>query len=180
MFTARSQNGTLDFGSDHSRTLFVKDLRENNGRLYEIKRVLPESRNQRGFYEGAVIKLWAYLDGNDYKSSKIVKQYHENANREFNGEDLVINGKCKRVGGSSKGKLNSGMLENVIMYLEENYAVKREECMNHEHYKQFRDEIYMEGNYDTYIDYLISLNRLPKVSGIGSYLNTTKSSVIGV
>jgi hypothetical protein len=162
MFKARAKNGGFDFGSEHATHMFTKDLKENEGRLYEISRLLPESRKQRGFYEGAVLKLWCYFDGHDYTSSKILRQYHENANREFNGEDVVISGKSRRVGKSSKGKLNgeSGMIEKVIAYLEENYAIKRQEVLDPEHYKDFRDRIYASGKYDTFIDYLKELKRL--------------------
>lgn len=119
-----------------------------------IEPFVPESRKQRKFYHGAVIPLWVYLDGRDYKDPEKLDQYHEVAKREFNGEVIKIGKKVERVGKSTKGVLNKGFLEKVIDYLIESYAIDPSKILNPEEYKRFRDMIYMDGAFEDYIDYL--------------------------
>ena len=75
-----------------------------------------ESSKQRGFLEGAVIPLWIYLDGNDYKDTIKQKQYHEYMKEEFNPEMVKISGKMVKVGASTKGQLSGeyGIVNKVI------------------------------------------------------------------
>jgi len=160
VFWARSVDGNLNVGSDYNRLRLRKDLAENPGAKYKIERITAESKSQRGFYEGAVITLWIYLDGHDYRDARIHKHYHGEANKEFNGEMIMRSGKLEKIGLSSKGKLNDGLVESVIEYLEENYAIDRTKVLDPEHYKYFRDVIYSNGEFDSYIDYLKHLNRL--------------------
>ncbi len=158
-FVATSNGKSLNLGSEYNKARFRKDLMQHIGRKYRITLEDYESKEQRGFFEGAVIPLWVYLDGNDYKSSKIIKQYREEAKREFNPEILTIAGKVKKVPGSTKNKL--GIIEKVIDFMEEQYGIKREVVLNTELYKKYRDEIRpfdTEYKYETFIDYMRELN----------------------
>jgi hypothetical protein len=79
------------------------------------------------------------------------------------------NGKSVKVGLSTKGllketdKQNSGYVERVISYIEENYGVDRTKVLNTAHYKDFVDRVYSVSKYDDYIDYLVELNFLPRI-----------------
>jgi len=144
---------------------FCKDP-ANDNRVIVVSDRLPESGKQRRFLHGAVYPLWLFLNGMDYRDSDNLKWIHELAKKEFNGEIIIFDGKEVRKGKSTKGllaendKQESGFIERVITYLEENYAIDRNKVLNPDHYKKFSDEIYSVGNYECYIDYLISLNFL--------------------
>lgn len=126
-----------------------------------IEPTLPESRNQRAFYHAAVLVLWAYLDGKNYRDSLVLEQMHEIAKREFNGEVMVVNGTPHKVSKSTKGLLNKGYLERVIDYLVESYGIDQGAVLNPEIYKKFRDEVYpFTSKYDTFIDYLRDMKLL--------------------
>lgn len=120
----------FNFGDNRDRVL--KHCTHNVGKRFILSDLLPESRKQRRFFEGAVIPLWIYLDGHDYKDSNIQKQYHDHAKLEFNPEFLLISGKPTKVGASTKGKLggDSGVIDKVIDFLEEQYGVDRTKCLN--------------------------------------------------
>lgn len=162
-FIGYSVNGELKM-SDYTAAHFRQDLKENPSARYEVERTTSESRNQRKFYHGAVLTLWAYLDGKDYKDSAVIDNMHDVAKREFNGEDFIVKGKIHRVGKSTKGELNE-FVERVVDYLEGNYGIDRAKVLDTKLYKKFRDEIYMHGGFDTFIDYMLSLNLLSKVAG---------------
>jgi hypothetical protein len=68
----------------------------------------------------------------------------------------------RKIGRSTAGSLSSGFLERVIIYLEENYAINRGDCLDPTEYKRFDAEVYMHGEYDTFIDYLVAIGKLPK------------------
>lgn len=159
-FLAISTGSKLDFRSDQKR--MIKDVLENKGAKYKLERIVPESIRQRGFYEGAVISLWIFLDGNDWKNSKVHQHYHHEANKEFNGDIIVRNGQTEKIGLSSRGKLGGedGMIEKVIMFLEEQYAINRGEVLDHEDYKKWRDTVFPYGGAETYIEHLLSLGKL--------------------
>ncbi len=151
-FKAR-EDGRMEFPNDSVRISFTDDMKANPGVRYEVKRLMPESRHQRSFYEGAVICLWMWLDGKDHHDSRLHKKYHELANEEFNGEVEFIADKPVRVGKSSSGKLHE-IVDKVIDFLEEQYGIKRQDCLDPEDYKKFIDEIFMDGKYEDYIEYL--------------------------
>jgi hypothetical protein len=161
----RVKNGKLEIGDYNRRLLndFLKQ-KKNQGRKIAIQDRVPESRKQRAFYEGAVIPMWAFLNGYDFKDGDVLGFLREEAKREFNGEIVIRDGKKVKRGKSTVGLLgendqqSSGFLERVIGYLEENYGIDRNKVLNPEHYKDFKDRIYMEGKYDTYIDYLKDLH----------------------
>lgn len=151
-----SEDGGLSFGEYYRRKL-KECAKHNPGMPFELKCLLPESSKQRGFFEGAVIPLWVYLDGNDYKSSKVIEHYRDYSKREFNADILVISKKPIKVAGSTKGKLNQGFLERVIGNLEDNYGIDSSVVLNPATYKYYKDEIYpldTAMKYDTFIDYM--------------------------
>jgi len=154
-FPAHVENGRISLGHDLNRERVRLWCKENEGARLEISAMLPESKKQRRFYHGAVIPLWSYLDGKDYRDSQVLADLHELAKLEFNGAIIVVGGKTRKVGRSTKGALRDGYLERVIEYLEENYGIKRQEFLDPKDYKYFRDAVYMTGEYDCYIDYLI-------------------------
>lgn len=156
-----TKDGGMDFGTHREK--LKRDLKSNPGAKYVVERETPESSRQRRFYHGAVIPLWAYLDGNDYTDSAVLEKYHQYAKEEFNGEVIVMDGKTQRIGKSTRGSLNSGFLERLIRHLEEQYQVDRTQCLNHKDYKYYRDVLLMDSEYPTYIDYLVALRKVPIV-----------------
>lgn len=155
----RECNG-FEFPTQTGRKEFLKFLKENPHMKFSIEAIMPESKNQRRFYHGAVIPLWVYLDGKNYKDSEVLTLYHEVAKIEFHGEIITTKRGQTRIGKSTKGDLNKGFLERVIENLVENYGISQTLCLNPESYKYFIDFIYMNGKYDTFIDYLKDLNYL--------------------
>lgn len=163
-FNAKIINGGINFLSDLNRDKFKNFIKKNEGMRLEISPLMPESKKQRGFYHGAVLKLWAYLDGKDYMDSLVIKQIHEIAKLEFNAEIFILNKKEYRVGKTTKQELNDGFLEKVIDYIGENYGVDTSKVLDPKLYKKFRDTIYSFTNkYDSFIDYMVALNMLPIV-----------------
>jgi hypothetical protein len=149
---------------------FTKDevrryLAENGPARFTITFDLPESGKMRRFYHGAVLPLWAYLDGKDHRSAHVRHDLAELAKLEFNGAELVVNGQLKKIGRSTKGRVVLGPhVEKVITYLEENYSIDRTQCLDPDDFKHFIGAVYMHGKYDTYIDYLLELNRIPRIA----------------
>lgn len=161
-FIAIVQNGKLTFKNDFMREKFVKFVKFHEGKRVFITPTFKESDKQRGFYHGAVITLWAYLDGKDYTDGEVLKHIHEIAKMEFNPEAFVLNGKVYKVGKSTIGKLNEGYIEKIIDSLEENYGIDRTKVLDPKEYKKWRDEVYPFGGPEDYIDYLLELNLLKK------------------
>jgi len=153
----------INVGSDYNRRRLQDWLNKNEGSRGMIEALLPESRKQRKFYHAAVIPLWAYLNGYDYRDHEILAWLHEEAKREFNGEMVILDGKAKIKGKSTRGQLND-YVEKVVTYLEENYAIDRFQVLEPNDFKKWRDEIYPAGGPDCYLDYLKELGRLPSVS----------------
>jgi len=159
VFIAKSINGGLSLGSEHNRARLKQHLRDNPGMTYRIEAQLPESEKQRKFYHGAVLPLWAYLNGWDYEDSEILRFLHHEAKKEFNGEMVMLDKKMVKRGKSSKGKLQH-LVESLVTYLEENYAIDREKVLSPSEYKYWRDVVYSNGGPETYIAYLKELNHL--------------------
>ncbi len=150
--------------NEYSKGFFKNFLKENAGVRLQILPLLPESRNQRNFFEGAVIPLACYLHENfDHRNYKDLIKMRELLKVEFNGEFINFNGKKIKVGKTTKGKLNDGFIEKCIDYLEEQYGIDRTEVLNPENYKYWRDTIFPFGDInspDNYIDYLVELKKL--------------------
>jgi hypothetical protein len=154
--------GKMAIHGGYKKIGFKEEIKENPNAKWTLTRITPESDKLRGFYHGAIIPLWAYLNNLDHTDSNVLDFLHHEAKKEFNGEVVMIDNKPTKFGKSTKGKLNSGYIERIIEYLEENYAIDRLQVLDSEHYKDFRDRVYSSGEFDTYIDYLVFLNRLPK------------------
>ena len=160
-FYAKAVNGGFDFGKGRDR--MKQDLLENEGARYIVERITPESTRMRAYFEGAVIPLFVYLDGNDYKDPEVIHYYRENYIKpEFNGEMVVIRGKPVKVGKSTKGELRE-LIDKLIDWMEEQYGIDRLQCLQPEDYKVFRDTIYPFTEYESYVDYLVEMKKLPVV-----------------
>lgn len=156
-----TKDGRLDFG-DHNSKSIRQYLSQNGPVRLELSVLTPESRKQRKFYFGAVLPLWAFLDGKDYKDSDTIEILHDIAKIEFNGQIMMIAGKPRKVGKSTKGELNE-YLDRVIDFLEEQYGIDRGNVLDPEDYKHFKDEIYStQLQYTDYIDYLLQSGKLIK------------------
>lgn len=155
------KNGTIAM-TEHQDYLKRKYVGERAGRRIRltIEEVTPESRNLRRFYHGAIIPLWAHLDGKDYQDSAVLAEFHEVAKNEFNPKMIVVSGKAYKVGRSSKGKDLQPFVERVIDFLTEQYGIDPMEVLNPETYKDWNDRIYPYGGPDTFIGYLLSVKKL--------------------
>lgn len=164
-FQARAnKEGTgLNF-APKERIKFLEYLKNHKTIVLTIEARFPESTKQRRFYFGAVLALWVYLDGKNYKNSDLINMYHEMAKIEFNGAVVISRGKSVRVGKSSKGELNQGFLEKVIEHLEENYGIDASKCLNPAVFKDFEDRVLMNGKYEDFIDYMKDLKIIPAIT----------------
>lgn len=164
MFKGRfTKEGALQFGT-YTRAELKKFIRENPNMPFEIVPMLPESRKQRNFFEGAICPLVAYYQyGMDFRNVTDVRRVRDWLKIEFNGELVTVGGKTTKVAMSTKRKLNQGFLERVIDWLVENYQPPHE-ALNPEKYKHWRDTIFPYGGADTYIEYLIETGILKKTN----------------
>lgn len=157
----QAKNSQIHMPSDFARQAFKKHLANNEGSVFDIvKRTPEESRSQRSFYHGAVLKLWIFLDGKDYKNNDLVARYHEIAKLEFNGDFEVSNGKTYRIGKSTRQALNNGFLERVIDNLVTQYGIDQSVVLNPKLYKKWKTEIWPYGGPETFIDYMLSIRIL--------------------
>lgn len=157
------ENG-FDFGDDLDD--FKSWAKEHVGEQVAIELFLDESWKQRRFFEGAIVRLCTYYQDNlDYRDWRDVVKCREWLMQEFNGEDVAIGGRIKRISKSSKGLLNKGLMERILDWMaDQGYQV---EILNPKEYKKWRDEIYPSSSPSdpaNYIDYLLSLRQLkPRV-----------------
>ena len=159
-FQGKYKKDGFDFGKGRDRVL--NHCKHNAGKRFMLSDLLPESRQQRKFFEGAVIPMWVFLNGKDHKDSVVCRDYHELAKVEFNPKTVISEGKAKIIGGSTKGKLQSDEICNkVIDYLEEQYGIDRTKVLNPKDYKHWRDTLrsFKDVPFD-YIDYLVSVKKL--------------------
>jgi hypothetical protein len=71
IFTVKSNGTGLDFGSDTQQALFKEDLKQNVGKVYQIKRIVPiRSLNQNKLY-------WAYLQIVEQETGNNFMDLHE-------------------------------------------------------------------------------------------------------
>lgn len=127
--------------------------------------ITPESRNLRKYVMGCLVPLLVYLDGNDYRSSKICDYYFEYYKKEFTPEVLKINGKIETFGKSSKGSKALGLFcEKLQDYLHDQHGIYHDsKAVNPEEYKKFRDEIFpFDTSYEDWIDYCIKCGFIRK------------------
>lgn len=160
MFRGRfTKEGAFDFGQ-YTKAKLRQFMAEHPGLPFEIVPLLPESKNQRGFFEGAICPLLAfYQEGMDHHDAEDVRNVREWLKIEFNGDFTTICGKSHKVPKSTKNKLNQGFLERVIGYIEDNYTPPRE-ALDTESFKKWRDTVFPFGGPDNYIDYLAERNIL--------------------
>jgi hypothetical protein len=149
----------VDLGDEYMREK-IKKFAKNypQGLRAEIVPYIPESRNLRRYFEGAVIPMWVYLDNKDWRDNAIVRGYREIAKQEFCGEIVSTGGKAYRVG-TTKGQL-ARVTEETVQYLEDHYGIDRIKVLNPENYKNWRDMTYPLGGPDNYISYLIAVGKL--------------------
>ena len=154
-------DGGLNMGSETNRIRLSNDLRKNVGARYKIERVTPESKQQRKFFEGAVVPLITYFqEGMDHKNTEDCDRVRDWLKVEFLGEFVTIKGKSIKRGRSSKGELNKGFLDKCVDFVEEQYGIDPAVVLNPADYKLWKDTIFPWGGPDNYIDYLRSLNKL--------------------
>lgn len=159
-FTGLYTADGMDFGDGRARILH--HAKHNIGKRFVLEDLEADSKNARGFFEGAVIPLWVYLDGHDHQDSVKQKQYHDEAKKEFCPEVLIIAGKQTIQGGSTKGKLNGehGVTNKVIDFLEEQYGIDRTQVLMPKEYKKWRDSIRPFEGPEDYISYLRLIKKL--------------------
>lgn len=155
------EDGGLEFRDDAERDKFRNFLRSNPGIRLLIDPITPESKNQRAFFEGAIVPLMCfYQEHMDYHDEEDLRRVREWIKLEYNGEYAPVDGKIHKVAKSTKGLLNKGFIERVMDGMADNgYQV---EILEPEQYKVWRDTIYPNGGPENYIDYLLSTGSLRK------------------
>lgn len=58
--------------------------------LNTLSRTATESNKQRRYYHGAVIPLWAFLNGQDHRDGQVLADLHEAAKLEFNATTVIV------------------------------------------------------------------------------------------
>lgn len=156
-----SNNGLgMNFAGPVAKAKFQEWAKQNRGRKIILTPIIPESKKMRGFFEGGIISLLTYyqenLDHNNPDHREMVREW---VLGEFNAGMVNIAGKARRVPLTSKGKLYE-IIEKVIEWMEEQgYNTN---LLNPEDYKYWRDAVYSIGGPASYIDYLITIKKLPQ------------------
>lgn len=160
VFIAQAKNGSLQLG-DYNAARLKDFLKKNDGIRIRIEPETPENRDQRNFFEGAIVPLIAFYQENmDHRNTDHKRQIHEWLKMEFNAEMVVVNGKAKTIAGSTKGQLAKGLLDKVIDWMtDQGYQT---ELLNPTEYKYWRDTIYPNGGPVDYISYLLATKKLSK------------------
>lgn len=160
-FIAQSEMGKLKV---NNAPTFRQLLKENDGMRFEIVPMTPESMKQRGFFEGAVVPLVVFFQEDmHHKNTDDLRNMRERLKIEFNGEFVPLGDMgVKKIGKSTKGKLNKGFLNRVIDWIVDSYGIDQSEVLNPAKYEKWRDEIfpYDTNGPDNYIDYLLETGRL--------------------
>jgi hypothetical protein len=155
------EDGGLEFGA-YTKSDLMRFIKENPRMPFELKPLLPESNEQRGFFEGGICSLVAYYqEGMDYRNYKDREKVREWLKIEFNGDLIAIGGKSHRIAKSTKNQLNLGFLERVEDWLVEQYNPPMY-FFDTNNYKRWHDELLPLGETktETYIDYLKEINIL--------------------
>ncbi len=148
----------FDFG-DFNRRKLVQYIRENPNSLFSLEPILPESRKQRRYFEGALVSMFVFYNGGDYHDPRVLADAREDLKREFWSELRTnwITGTVEKRAKSTKGsKALNAITELVYEYLVENYAVP-ERALNPKTYKDWRDIELTNGAPVNYLDYLLLL-----------------------
>jgi hypothetical protein len=160
-------DGGMSFGT-YTRMDLKKFARENPDMPFELKPLLAESEDQRGFFEGGICPLVAfYQEGMDYRSYKDRKKVRDWLKIEFNGDLVALAGKTHRIAKSTKNKLNDGFLERVQEWFIDNYSPPKE-VFDTSVFKNWRDKLRPlgESKAETYIDYLLEIGLITKPRAI--------------
>lgn len=141
--------------SDYNSRL-IKDKVKENGSPIKAHIVfnLPESRQARGYFHGGLVKLWVYLDNDDYKDTKTCARYFDIFMMENFPEVQKINGKIHTFGQSSKGsKMLNKCTERLTDMLVSEYGLEYSSPMFvTENFIKWRDEL-MSFGMETFIEY---------------------------
>lgn len=158
----RPADGHLNMGQRNT-AMFLEFVRENPRVPWRLTPILPESKKQRGFFEGAIVSLVAYYqEGRDHHNHQDLEDVREWLKMEFNGAFVELGGKVHRVAKTTKGRDQlQPFLERVLAWVMENYEPPPE-ALNPAEYKKWRDTIFPYGGPDNYIDYLRDISVLPR------------------
>ncbi len=101
-----------------------------------------------------------YQEGMDHHNPNDLENIFSWIKDEFNTQMIVINGQTKKVGGSTKGKLEKEhIIEKILDWMnEQGYKI---DLLNPKEYKYWRDVIRSNSGPIDYIDYLCEVHRLP-------------------
>lgn len=158
-FQGKYKDGGFDFGDNRERVL--KHAKFNVGQRFILSDFVPESSLQRRFFHGAVLAMIAYYqEGMDHHNANDLEKVFAWVKDEFNPEMVIVGGQAKKIGGSTKGKLEKGhLVEKVIDWMnEQGYKT---ELLVPADYKYWRDVIRSTGGPINYIDYLVEIKKLP-------------------
>lgn len=149
----------LDFGSDYNRARFRDFIRANIGLRFKLDPFTPESKEQRRWFEGALVPFITYFQENmDWHDTEDRAKVRHWLKTEFNGMFVTIGDKPHKVPKSTKGELNKGLIERIMDWAgEQGYPI---EVLDPNVYKDWRDRIYGYGGAPTYIEYLESIGKL--------------------
>jgi hypothetical protein len=158
MFKGRiSKDGKGFVFSDFFKVRLKIYMRQNPNQPFELKPILAESKKQRGWFEGGLCTLVAfYHEGLDHHDPKDVAKAREWLKIEFNSEIVALGGIAHKIAKSTKNELNSGFLEKIVQYLEEDGCPP--EALDPKQYKNWHDSVFPYGGPDNYIDYLLAIN----------------------
>ena len=153
-----TKDGRLDFGEYNSKK-FRQYLKDNGPVRLEVTVLTPESKNQRRFFEGAIVPLIAYYqEGMHHRNADDLEKVRDWLKLEFNGQWISVASKALKIPRSTKGQLNRGFLDRVTDWMaDQGYQT---DVLDPGEYKKWRDTIYSSGGPDTYIDFLLSTGRL--------------------
>lgn len=151
--------GKLSLGSEHNRARLSDFLKGSPGMRLKIEPVLPESRKQRKYFEGAIVPFVTFFQENlDHNDTDDLQKVRDWLKIEFNGAFIALGGKAVKVPKSTKGELNRGFLERILDWCgEQGYPV---EYLNPQEYKDWHAKIRPYEGPPTYIDYLVSVGKL--------------------
>lgn len=157
-FKATMEKGKFNFGSPEARTSFTEYASKHEGNIFSIE--LYESMKERRWFEGAVVPMITfYQEGMDHKNPDHNREVREWLKLEFNPEIICIKGISHTIAASTKGQLNKGFVEDVMNWMsDQGYKV---EYLLPSMYKDWRDRLFANGGPDNFIDYLVSIKKLP-------------------
>lgn len=145
---------------DFNYKRIIQYVRENPRCLFEISCVLPESKKQRGYFEGCLVALFVFYNGGDYKDKTTLEDARHDLKLEFWSElrKNYLTGKLEKKVKSTKGSFSLNQItERVLEYLVEQYAPPMQ-AYDPAEYKKWRDVALTNGAPENYLDYLRELN----------------------